>query len=103
MGIPLYYLENAINYHNHPMTDTDEISRKYNMGVSAIKFYQKYRNLEVSLFLGINPIATAVYKFIKAFKPIQTFLKNASEKSSFFRYIYSEFLYRDGFESMSNV
>lgn len=98
LGIPLVYNGNAINYHYHLWSKEDEIARKYNMGKSAVHFLKKHPSAEIKLFLGINPIAMGVYSIIKKNPGLLNYIKEKSERNSFFQYLLEEFFYRKGFE-----
>ncbi|OGC03833.1 hypothetical protein A2276_08280 [candidate division WOR-1 bacterium RIFOXYA12_FULL_43_27] len=89
MKIPLYYLPSAKNYHYHFVTDNDMVKRKYNMGKSAAIFYKKHPNFEIKMFLGMNPLAMGIYRFLKKYP---RFLKLS-------QYLREEFEYRKGLEA----
>ncbi|MBU0501856.1 MAG: glycosyltransferase [Candidatus Margulisbacteria bacterium] len=88
MKVPLIYNPLAINYHYHFVTNEDMLQRKYNMGKSAAYFYQKHPNFEIKMFLGMNPIAMGVFKFLNN-QP------NLRKKISS-QYIQEEYQYRLG-------
>lgn len=90
MGVPLYYLPSAINYHNHETSDEDILQRKYAMGQSAAIFLKKHPNQTIRYYLGLNPIANFIYKFLKRHPRIVKHL------SKYFR---EEYNYRAGLES----
>lgn len=89
MGVPLYYLPSAKNYHYHFVTNDDMVKRKYNMGKSAAIFYKKHPNFEIKMFLGMNPLAMGIYRFLKKYPQ---FLKLS-------QYLREEFEYRKGIEA----
>lgn len=90
MKVPLFYLPSAKNYHYHFVTDTDMVARKYNMGKSAAIFYKKHPNFEIKMYLGMNPIAMAIYNFLKNHPNLFKKIKN--------QYILEEFMFRKGLE-----
>jgi len=92
LGVPLYYLLSAKNFHLHPVSDKEMYKRKYNMGKSAAIFYKKHPNLEIKYFLGMNPLAQGIYKLIKASPRLQKFIESKGG------YLWGEFLYRKGLE-----
>ena len=94
MGIPLLYLPSAKNYHYHFVDDQDMVKRKYNMGKSAAIFYKKHPNFEIKMYLGMNPIATAAYNFLKKHPKILQKITN--------QYILEEYNYRKGLEEGLN-
>jgi len=98
LGVPLFYLPTAINYHLHPVTQEEMFKRKYDMGRSAVIFYRKHPNLEIKYFLGMNPLAKRIYKIIKSSSIIKKWIESKSIKSGFYRYLWEEFMYRKGFE-----
>jgi len=61
MKIPVLYAPEAINYHFHFVTGQDMLKRKYNMGRSAAYFFKKHPNLEIKMFLGMNPLAMGIF------------------------------------------
>lgn len=87
-GVPLIYLPTAINYHYHLVDRKDMLKRKYNMGKSAAYFYQKHRNFEVKMFLGLNPLAMGIFYLLKAFPPLRKLIRN--------QYLLEEYHYRLG-------
>lgn len=94
MGIPLYYLPAAINFHEHPFSQVNRLQRKFEMGRSAARFYKKHPNREIALFLGINPIAMGIYRLLKAHPNCLKHLP--------WPYLQEEFRYRQGFEQGQN-
>lgn len=95
LGIHLRYLPTAINYHMHPVTQAEMYDRKFHMGRSAAIFYKKHPNLEIKLFLGINPIAQGIYRVIKTFPALQKLVQSKGG------YLWEEYRYREGLESSS--
>lgn len=94
--VPIFYLAEAVNYHYHWVSSDEMLKRKYNMGRSAALFYKKHPVREIKLFLGINPLAMGIFKYLDR-RPER--LKNIEEKaqsSKFYRYILEEYLYRKG-------
>ncbi|KAF0134752.1 MAG: family 2 glycosyl transferase [Candidatus Saganbacteria bacterium] len=95
-NVPLYYLPMAINYHDHPVTNEDMLKRKVDMGKSAAYFLKKHPNMEIKLFLGINPIAIAIFNYINKSPNILKYIADQSAKSPFFGYLLEEYYYRVG-------
>lgn len=95
IDIPLFYLPSAKNYHNHFVDNQDMVARKYNMGKSAAIFYKKHPNFEIKMYLGMNPIAMAIYKFLKKHPDTFNRIKN--------QYILEEYNYRKGLEEGLSV
>jgi len=95
-GIPLYYLPAAVNYHDHPVAAEDMLKRKYHMGRSARIFYQKHPNLEIKYYLGMNPLAMGIFRFIKKHPKLLNFIANKAKFSPFYRYLLEEYYYRLG-------
>lgn len=94
MKIPLLYLPSAINYHHHPVTYTDMLKRKYELGKSAAYFYKKHPNFWIKMFLGMNPLAMGIYHFLKTHPQALKQIKN--------QYILEEYQYRLGLEEGLN-
>jgi len=88
MGVRLLHNPEAINYHYHFVSSGDMLQRKYNMGKSAAYFYKKHPTFEVKMFLGMNPVAMAMFNFLKKHPKILTKIKN--------QYILEEYQYRLG-------
>jgi glycosyltransferase involved in cell wall biosynthesis len=88
MGIKLIYLTTAVNYHRHPVTDEDMLKRKYEMGRSAAYFYQKHPNLEIKIFLGMNPVAMGIFRFLQSHPNLVEKINN--------QYMLEEYYYRLG-------
>jgi len=88
MGVKLIYNPEAINYHYHFVGSEDMLKRKYNMGQSAAYFYKKHPTFEVKMFLGMNPLAMAMFNFLKKHPKILTKITN--------QYILEEYQYRLG-------
>jgi GT2 family glycosyltransferase len=96
MKIPLYYLPSAINYHRHPVTRTDMLKRKYEMGKSAAYFYHKHPHFEIKMFLGMNPLAMFLFLVLKQHPKFRERIKN--------QYILEEYFYRLGLtEELKNL
>jgi len=98
MKIPLFYLPAAVNHHHHPVSNEGMLERKYQMGKSAALFYKKHPNLGIKLFLGLNPLAMAVYRFIKRRPSLLENIRRKANSSNFYRYILEEYEYRRGLE-----
>ncbi|MDD5594116.1 MAG: galactosyltransferase-related protein, partial [Candidatus Margulisbacteria bacterium] len=98
MKVPLYYLPAAVNFHHHPVSNEGMVERKYQMGKSAALFYKKHPNYWVKMFLGLNPLAMAIFRFIKKRPSLQENIRRRASRSHFYRYILEEYQYRLGFE-----
>lgn len=98
LGIKIYYLPSAVNYHMHLVSKDDMFKRKYNMGRSASIFYKKHKNMEIKYYLGMNPLAQAIYKTIKLSPRLQKRIESRAKHSNLNRYLLEEFLYRKGLE-----
>lgn len=90
MKVPLHYLPTAVNYHHHPVSAEGMLERKYQMGRSAALFYRKHPTFGIKMFLGMNPLAMAIYHYLKA-RPERL----ARIKST---YLLEEYQYRRGLE-----
>jgi glycosyltransferase involved in cell wall biosynthesis len=99
MGVPLYYLPLAVNYHDHEVSSEDMLKRKYDMGRSAAIFLKKHPNLEIRYYLGLNPVAMAVFNQINKNPGRLKFITEKAQSSNFYRYLLEEFSYRKGLEA----
>src|SRR3989339_441676 len=91
MGTPLFFLPSALNHHHHPVSKQDFLKLSYKMGKSAAIFYRKHPNLQIKLFLGLNPLATAIHTLIKKNKWLLAIIENKAPTSPFFRYILEQY------------
>jgi glycosyltransferase involved in cell wall biosynthesis len=96
MGVRLYYLPSAVNRHDHPVTNEDMVERKYQMGKSAALFYKKHPNYWIKMFLGMNPLAMAVFSFINKRPALQEKIRRRAAGSAFYQYLLEEYQYRLG-------
>ncbi|OGB87789.1 hypothetical protein A3J44_02085 [candidate division WOR-1 bacterium RIFCSPHIGHO2_02_FULL_45_12] len=96
MGTPLFFLPSALNHHHHPVSKQDFLKLSYKMGKSAAIFYRKHPNLQIKLFLGLNPLATAIHTLIKKNKWLLAIIENKAPTSPFFRYILEQYHYLSG-------
>ncbi|MFC1559866.1 glycosyltransferase family 2 protein [Candidatus Margulisiibacteriota bacterium] len=97
LGMPIIYLPSAKNYHYHIVSDEGMLERKYNMGLSAAKFYKKHPNKEVKNFLGMHPAVMAIYVFMKSNKWLLDIIKKRAAKGSYFNnMVLQEYNYREG-------
>lgn len=67
-GVPLFYLKKAINYHYHLVDNNEDYQRFFEKGATARIFLKKHP--ELKYFLGLNPIATFIYRKLKTSKKI---------------------------------
>ena len=88
LKVPLIYEPEAVNYHFHFVSGQDMFKRKYNMGRSAAYFFKKHSNFEIKMFLGMNPLAMAIFYLLKRFPHLLKIIKN--------QYILEEYHYRLG-------
>ncbi|MFA6549431.1 MAG: glycosyltransferase [Candidatus Margulisiibacteriota bacterium] len=88
LGVKLFYLPSAINYHRHPVSQEGMQKRKYEMGKSAAYFYRKHPNFEIKMFLGMNPLAMGTFQFLKNHPALLEKINN--------QYILEEYYYRLG-------
>ena len=98
MGVPLYYLPSAINYHDHPVTNEDMVKRKFAMGQAAALFYKKHPSLAVKYFLGMNPLAMGIFHLIKKSPRLQKHLSHQAGHLAIGQYLLEEYQYRLGLE-----
>jgi GT2 family glycosyltransferase len=95
-NVPLYYLPAAKNYHRHPVSEEDLLERKYQMGRSAALFYKKHPYFEIKMFLGMNPLAMAIFYWLKGRPQLVKFIEDRADRSGFYRYLLEEYHYRRG-------
>jgi glycosyltransferase involved in cell wall biosynthesis len=104
MRIGLYYLPAAVNHHHHPVSREGMLDRKFEMGRSAALFYKKHPNFTIKMFLGLNPLAMAIYRFIKKHPALLTKIERKAANSPFYQYLAEEYHYRRGLEErLSNI
>lgn len=77
MGIPLLFLKNAINYHFHLVSNTEDVKRYFEKGRSARIFLAKHPELKT--FLGSNPLANTAYRIIHRFPGILNWLQSTTQ------------------------
>lgn len=99
MKIPIFFISTAPNYHYHPVDREGALKRMSDMGKSAVYFYEKYRNIEIKLFLGLNPIALVIYHIIDNHKYFLKIIEKRSFSSRLFRYILEQYNYLNGFSN----
>ncbi|MBU0671594.1 MAG: glycosyltransferase [Candidatus Margulisbacteria bacterium] len=97
MGVPLRFLPQALNHHLHPVSKKDFLTIMYKMGKSAAIFYRKHPNLQIKLYLGLNPLALGVYTLIKKHKWLYNYIERRSVNSGFFRHLLEQYNYLKGF------
>lgn len=98
MRIKLYYLPPAVNHHHHPVSRAGMLERKFAMGRSAALFYKKHPNFTIKMFLGLNPLAMTIYRFIKKYPNLLARLETRANSSPFYQYLAEEYHYRRGLE-----
>ncbi len=98
MGVPLFYLPSAENFHDHPVSVEGMIERKFEMGKSAALFLRKHPNFEVRMFIGMNPLAMGIFHFIKIHPSLLEQIRHKTARSKFYRYLLEEYNYRLGLE-----
>jgi len=103
MGVPILFLASAINYHYHFFEDIDMLKRKFDMGRSAQVFLKKHPDMEVKLYLGINPLAMAIYRFLKSTPNLFKVIEKKAKNSKFFEYVLEEYYYRAGLTGNRDV
>jgi glycosyltransferase involved in cell wall biosynthesis len=96
MGVPLYFLPSALNYHYHPVSDDKFLEIMYKMGKSAVIFYKKHPNLQIKLFLGLNPIALAMHEVIARYKWLYHYIEKKAPVSPFFKHLLQQYHYLSG-------
>jgi GT2 family glycosyltransferase len=104
MGIPVRFLPQALNHHLHPVSKKDFLTIMYKMGKSAAVFYKKHPNLQIKLYLGMNPLAMAMHSFIQKHKRVYNYIEKKAASSGFFRYLLEQYHYLTGLkEALSNA
>ncbi|MBN3033318.1 MAG: glycosyltransferase family 2 protein [Candidatus Saganbacteria bacterium] len=98
MKVPLLYLPAAVNHHHHPVSREGLIERKYQMGRSAALFYRKHPDFTIKMFLGLNPLAMGIYRFIKKHRSLLEMIRRQAARSPFYNYLLEEYQYRLGLE-----
>lgn len=96
MGITLRFLPSALNHHLHPVEKKDFLQIMYKMGKSAIIFYKKHPNLQIKLYLGLNPIAMGMHAFIQKHQWLYHYIEKKSPTAPFYRYILEQYYYLTG-------
>ncbi|MDD5382514.1 MAG: glycosyltransferase [Candidatus Margulisbacteria bacterium] len=96
MGIPLRFLPSALNHHLHPVTKEGFLNIMYKMGKSAAVFYHRHPNLQIKLYLGLNPLALAVHSFIRKHQWLLSYIEKKAPTSNFFRYLLEQYYYLTG-------
>jgi GT2 family glycosyltransferase len=104
MGIQLRFLPSALNHHLHPVSKKDFLTIMYKMGKSAAVFYKKHPNLQIKLYLGMNPIAMGIHAFIQKHPKLLNYIEKKSPTSDFFRHILEQYHYLSGVkEALANA
>lgn len=98
MKTPLFYLPSAVNFHDHPVTKEAMVKRKFDMGESAALFYLKHPNFGIKMFIGMNPLAMAIFHFLKKRPSLLEYIQRKINTFPFFQYIFEEYQYRLGLE-----
>ncbi len=96
MGVKLRFLPSALNHHIHPVAKEDFLNIMYKMGKSAIIFYKKHPNLQIKLYLGLNPIAMGLHSLIKKHQWLYNFIQSKAPSSTFFQYLLEQYHYING-------
>ncbi|MBU1026164.1 MAG: glycosyltransferase, partial [Candidatus Margulisbacteria bacterium] len=96
MGIPLRFLASTLNHHLHPVSKQDFLNIMYKMGKSAAIFYRKHPNLQIKLFLGLNPLAMGIHSLIAKNKWLFNLIERKAPTSDFFRHILEQYNYLTG-------
>lgn len=96
--VPLYFLPDAINYHYHVLTKTEEIQRCVAKGESAKRLMNKHPKLR--LFLGMNPLSLFVFPRIKEtgllIRTMWSWLEKGGKKADFSFWFLKEYHYLKG-------
>ncbi|HVN67911.1 MAG TPA: glycosyltransferase [Candidatus Sulfotelmatobacter sp.] len=98
MKVPLLYLPSAVNYHHHPVSREGLLARKFEQGRSAALFYKKHPNFAIKTFIGINPLAMGIFRYLKKQPRLLAWLEKKAPSSPFCQYIAEEYQYRLGLE-----
>ena len=96
IGVRLFFLPSALNHHHHPVSKQDFLKISYKMGKSAAIFYRKHPNLQIKLFLGLNPLATSIHTLIQKNKWLLSLIEKKAPHSNFFRYLLEQYHYLSG-------
>lgn len=103
MGVPLRFLAAALNHHIHPVSPENFVNIMFKMGKSAIIFYRKHPNLQIKLFLGLNPIALGIHWLIHRNHWLLRFIERRAPQSKFWQHILEQYFYLSGAtEALSN-
>ncbi|MFH1684380.1 MAG: glycosyltransferase [Candidatus Margulisiibacteriota bacterium] len=100
MGIPLRFLSSTLNHHIHPVSEKDFLNIMYKMGKSAAIFYKKHPNLQIKLYLGMNPLAMGLHSLIKKNKWLFNYIEKKAQGSKFFRYLLEQYYYLNGLKEV---
>ncbi|MFH1825936.1 MAG: glycosyltransferase [bacterium] len=95
-GVALRFLPSALNHHLHPVSDQDFLTINYKMGKSASIFFRKHPNLQIKLFLGLNPLALGIHSLIKNQPWLLKLIEKRAGRSKYFRYILEQYHYLSG-------
>ena len=104
-GVPLMYLQSAINYHYHVITPQERADRKFLMGQSAQIFAKKHP--ELSTFLGYNPLSSFIRRRLSKNHTLYKFILRLRESRmsvlhQFSFWFEGEFNYLSGLLNLSN-
>ncbi|OGC23693.1 hypothetical protein A2291_04240 [candidate division WOR-1 bacterium RIFOXYB2_FULL_42_35] len=96
MGVTLRFLPTALNHHIHPVSKENFVNIMFKMGKSARIFYKKHPNLQIKLFLGLNPIALGVHWVIHHNHWLLKYIEKQAPKSKFWQHILEQYFYLSG-------
>ncbi|PIS31792.1 hypothetical protein COT42_00155 [Candidatus Saganbacteria bacterium CG08_land_8_20_14_0_20_45_16] len=104
MGVKLRFLPHALNHHLHPVSKKDFLTIMFKMGKSAAVFYRRHPNMQIKLFVGMNPLAMGLHSLIQRLPKLLKFIEVKAEKSDFARHILEQYYYLSGIkEALANA
>lgn len=100
-GLKIYYAPQAVNYHWHPVSFSEQKGRMRLAGHSTVRFYRKYHDIRIALQMGMNPLSMLVHSFLRANRFLLEWLEALAERCKLAREIIYQYYYVGGMkESM---
>lgn len=103
-GVPIFYNYKAVNYHWHPVGFEEQLSKMHLAGVSTVRFYNKHKDFEIKLRLGMTPASMFFYSLFSKEGSIIRFCRSRKDKSNLCKDIILQRSYIDGIkDGMRNL
>ncbi len=99
MGVPILYNYKAVNYHWHFVGFEEQLGKMHMAGVSTVRFYNKHRDWDIKLRLGMTPFSLFFYSLFSADGSVIKFCEQRRQSSLLCKDIILQRSYVEGIKS----